>query len=126
MRLVTDLIRGKSVPHARAALSFLPKKSGPVIGKLLDSAVANAQNRGVEMSDLYVKTITVDKGVTMRRFRPFGRGRSGAINKTMSIVKLELGFKGGATKFPEVAKATKKPTTGVSGAKKITRKVAKK
>ena len=93
VRLVADLIRGKSVSRARAALTFLPKKSGPVIVKLLDSAVANAAQAGKETGDLYVKTITVDKGATMRRSRPFGRGRSGSIRKTMSIVKLELGTK---------------------------------
>ena len=93
VRLVANLIRGKSVSHARAALSFLPKKSGPAIVKLLDSAVANASQKGAESDSLYVKTISVDKGATMRRFRPFGRGRSGAIHKTMSIVKLELGTK---------------------------------
>jgi len=96
VRLVADLIRGKSVSHARAALTFLPKKSGPTIVKLIDSAVANAANKGMETGDLYVKTITVDKGATMRRFRPFGRGRSGSIRKTMSIVRLELGAKAGA------------------------------
>lgn len=91
VRLVADLIRGKSVPHARAALSFLPKKSAPTIGKLLDSAVANARQAGLETDALYVKTITVDKGTVMRRFRPFGRGRSGALHKEMSHIKLELG-----------------------------------
>lgn len=103
VRLVADLIRGKSIPHARAALSFLPKKSGPSIVKLLDSAVANAGQKGVETGDLYVKTITVDKGASMRRFRPFARGRSGAIRKTMSIVRLELGTKAGA-KAPTVTR----------------------
>lgn len=93
VRLVADLIRGKSVPVARAALSFLPKKSAPTIGKLLDSAIANARQTGLDTEALYVKTITVDKGTVMRRSRPFGRGRSGALHKEMSHVKLELGVK---------------------------------
>ena len=91
VRLVADLIRGKSVPAARAALLYLPKKSSPAISKLLDSAVANARQTGAEAADLFVKKITVDKGLVMRRARPFGRGRSGSIRKTMSIVFLELG-----------------------------------
>ena len=124
VRLVADLIRGKSVSHARAALTFLPKKSGPAIVKLLDSAVANAANKGMETNDLYVKTITVDKGATMRRFRPFGRGRSGALHKTMSIVKLELGTKGGA-KAPTVAKAAKK-VAAEKPAKPVAKKAVKK
>jgi large subunit ribosomal protein L22 len=91
VRLVANLIRGKSVPAARAALSFLPKKSAPAMGKLLDSAVANARTSGASVDELFIKTITVDKGAVMKRFRPFGRGRSGRLHKTMSIVKLELG-----------------------------------
>lgn len=98
VRLVANLIRGKSVTAARAALLYLPQKSGPAIGKLLDSAVANARQNGVEPEMLFVKTITVDKGTVMRRFRPFARGRSGAQRKTMSIIKLELATKGDVKK----------------------------
>src|SRR3989344_4794490 len=90
VRLVADLIRGKSVSAARAALLYLPKKSSPAISKLLDSAVANARATGAPPENLFVKTITVDKGAVLKRARPFGRGRSGTIRKTMSIVALEL------------------------------------
>src|SRR5438552_75510 len=85
VRLVADLIRGKSVPAARAALRYLPKKSSPAISKLLDSAVANARSRGASAEQLFVKTVTVNKGAVMRRSRPFARGRAGAVRKTMSI-----------------------------------------
>lgn len=91
VRLVANLIRGKSVSAARAALLYLPKKSSPAIGKLLDSAVSNAGASGVSVENLFVKTITVNKGLVMRRARPFARGRSGSLRKTMSIVFLELG-----------------------------------
>ena len=91
VRLVADLIRGKSIAQARAALLYLPKKSSPALGKLLDSAVANASSRGASVDNLFVKTITVNKGAVMRRARPFGRGRSGTLRKTMSIISLELG-----------------------------------
>src|SRR3990167_378719 len=84
VRLVADLIRGKSVAEAQRALAFLPKKSSPAIGKLLDSAVSNARDRGVQTGGLYVKKITVDKGAVMRRYRPFARGRAGSVRKTMS------------------------------------------
>ncbi len=93
VRLVADLIRGKSVPAARAALLYLPKKSSPAISKLLDSAVANARARGETPENLFVRTITVNKGAVLRRARPFARGRSGSVRKTMSIVALELGMK---------------------------------
>ena len=95
VRLVADMIRGKSVPAARAALLFLPKKSAPTISKLLDSAVANS---GVTPDTLYIKSIAVNKGAIMKRARPFARGRAGTIRKTMSIVTLELGTNAPAKK----------------------------
>ncbi|OGG51914.1 50S ribosomal protein L22 [Candidatus Kaiserbacteria bacterium RIFCSPHIGHO2_02_FULL_54_11b] len=116
VRLVADLIRGKSVGAARAALLYLPKKSSPAIGKLLDSAVANASSRGSAVEDLFVKTITVNKGIVMRRARPFGRGRSGSLRKTMSIVFLELGVSAKAVK-PAKARAAKKTTKKAAAAK---------
>ncbi len=115
VRLVADLIRGKSVAQARAALLYLPKKSSPALGKLLDSAVANASSAGNSVENLFVKTITVNKGLVMRRARPFGRGRSGSLRKTMSIVFLELGT--GAGKGAKKAKAP--------AAKKVAAKKAK-
>ena len=93
VRLVADLIRGKSVPMARVALSFLPKKSGPAIAKLLESAVSNARfsNDSVDIDALFVTKLTVDKGMTLKRVRQFKQGRAGRIHKIMSIVNLELG-----------------------------------
>src|SRR5580704_15284105 len=91
VRLIADVIRGKSIEKARSALLFMPQKSSPAITKLLDSAVANARTAGVDEESLFVKTIAVNKGLVMRRARPFARGRSGSIRKTMSIITLELG-----------------------------------
>jgi len=91
VRLVADLIRGRSVVEARAALRFLPKKSSPAIAKLLESAASNARSAGFSPENLFIKSITVDKGSVLKRARPFARGRSGSIRKTMSIVHLELG-----------------------------------
>jgi large subunit ribosomal protein L22 len=101
VRLVADMIRGKSVPAARAALLFLPKKSSPAISKLLESAVANS---GATPDSLFVKSIAVNKGTVMKRGRPFSRGRSGTIQKAMSIVTLELGTGASATKKPRAKK----------------------
>ena len=117
VRLVADLIRGKSVSAARAALLYLPKKSSPAIGKLLDSAIANAGVQGASAENLFVKTITVDKGLVMRRGRPFARGRSGTIRKTMSIVRLELGTSQKAANSKQ--KAVKKQRTNKSDSKKL-------
>ena len=109
VRLVADLIRGKSVTAARAALTYLPKKSSPAISKLLDSAVANARAVGNSAENLFVKTITVNKGAVMRRSRPFARGRAGSVRKTMSIVALELA---------QMQNAKSKDQTGKKKAKK--------
>lgn len=89
-RLVADLIRGKTVPQARTALSFLLQKSSNAFKKLLESAVANARNSGNSPEDLMVKHVSVDKGAVLRRARPFGRGRSGTLRKTHSILRIEL------------------------------------
>ncbi len=104
VRLVADMIRGKSVEAAKIALSFMPKKSSPAIEKLLDSAVANARSQGVSTEGLVVSKITVDKGVVMRRLRPFARGRGGRIHKEMSIINLELASSVPAKKKRAVAK----------------------
>ena len=111
VRLVADLIRGKSVSQAKVALAFLLKKSSPAIEKLLDSAVANARSRGVSVGDLYLKKITVDKGSVLRRVRPFARGRSGSLRKTMSIVFLELGIAEKAQGTRHKAKVKSRKTT---------------
>jgi large subunit ribosomal protein L22 len=118
VRLVADLIRGKSVAQAKAALSFLPKKSSPAIEKLLDSAVSNARQVGESAENLFVKTIQVNKGVAMRRFKPMARGRAARYQKTMSIISLELGALGAAAKSGVSKKSTKK-VTKKSSAKKL-------
>lgn len=117
VRLVANLIRGKSVPQARQALSFLDKKSSPAVLKLLDSAVANARQVGVSPEDLFVKTIQVNKGQVLRRFMPRARGRAARYAKTMSIISIELG----TNAAPAAKKAPKKVA-----AKKAVKKAAKK
>jgi len=108
VRLVADLIRGKSVARAKEALMFLPKKSSPAIEKLLDSAVSNARNAGQNIDNLFVKTIQVNKGIAMRRFKPMARGRAAQYRKTMSIISLELGtLSVAAPKKKAAKKATK-------------------
>lgn len=110
VRLIADLIRGKTVPQAQASLLFLDKKSVPAIKKLLDSAISNARNSGAPVDNLFIKNISVDKGAVLMRTRPFSRGRAGKIRKTMSIVKIELAAADKATK--NNVRKTKSPATG--------------
>ncbi len=134
VRLVADLIRGKSIPAARQALAYLSKKSSPVMLKLLNSAVSNAvQNNGAEVDSLFVKAIAVNKGQVMRRFMPKARGRAARYAKTFSIVTLELGAHGQAPSVPakkskkvaEVTAEEKPKAAKKSAAKKSAKKAAK-
>lgn len=116
VRLVADLIRGKSVPQAKAALAFLPKKSSPAMEKLLASAVSNARQAGQSEENLFVKTIQVNKGIAMRRFKPMARGRASRYQKTMSHISLELGTLSAAPK--KVARKAAKSVRPAKAAKK--------
>jgi len=94
VRLVADLVKGKKVGTAFVELEFLSKRASDPIRGLIKSAVANAkQNDGIEAEDLIVKSITVDKGRVLKRFRPVSRGRAFQIQKKMSHVEVTLAVK---------------------------------
>src|SRR3989344_1917174 len=82
--LVARMIRGKKVSVAKQQLAFLPKRAAPAIAKLLESVVANARAAGASPEELFIKTITVNKGKMQKRPRPFARGRSGVIRNWKS------------------------------------------
>lgn len=98
-RLVADLIRGKKVSEARAILQFTRKASAPIIKKVLDSAVANAENRAAEKREridtdgMIVTRIEVGESRTLKRFKPASRGRALPIRKRHSHIQLEIGDK---------------------------------
>ena len=110
VRLIADLIRGKSIDQALAVLKFMPQKSSPAIEKLLNSAVSNARSAGLPVDNLFVKAIAVNKGSVLRRFNPMSRGRANSFNRTMSIVTLELGASAVKASAPKKKTSTKKPT----------------
>ena len=87
VRLVTDLVKGKSAVQAQAILSLLIKRGALPIKKLLDSAIANS---GIEASKLMVKSARVDKGVVAKRWMPRAMGRAFPIHKHTSKVIIEL------------------------------------
>ncbi len=75
-RLMANEIRGLPVAHAMAVLSLSPKKGARLIGKVLKSAISNAeQNHGLDVDELVVASVRVDAGGTLKRFRPKGMGR---------------------------------------------------
>ena len=87
VRIVADLIRGKSIGEAFAILQHTPKVASEVIEKVLKSAVANAEhNYDMNVDSLYVSTIYVDQGPTMKRIHPRSRGQAFKILKRSSHV----------------------------------------
>ena len=91
VRLVADLVRGKRVEEALTILKFLPKKSGRLINKTLRSAVANAENmQTIDVDTLVIKTIQVDEGPKLKRWRPRAMGRATRILKRTSHITMVL------------------------------------
>jgi ribosomal protein L22 len=90
-RLVCDHIRGKSVGEARAILATAPRAVARDWSKLLESAIANAENNHELVGeDLYVKAIHADEGPTIKRFRPRAMGRATRIRKRTSHLTILL------------------------------------
>lgn len=93
VRLVAGLVKGKSVAGAIAELSFLPKRAAIPLKKLLLSAVSNAKQNGMEMENLFIKELRVDKGLTLKRMMPAAMGTGHRINKRASHLNLLLAEK---------------------------------
>lgn len=96
-RLIIDLIRGKMVNEALAILDFSPKYVSPLVKKVLNSAVSNAmkiaenKNSKIDVDKLFVKSVTVDEGPTLKRYMPRAMGRATLIRKRTSHIKIILG-----------------------------------
>ena len=90
VRLIADLIRGKSVERALALLATLPKRGAGPMESLLKSAVANAK---VPSGELFVSGIQVNGGIVFKRQMPRARGRASLIRKKTSHITLALGRK---------------------------------
>jgi len=91
VRLVADLIRGKSAEEAQAILSFLNKKSAEMILKLIRQALVSAKNNfQLVENNLYISKITVDEGPKYKRWRARSRGRADMIKKRTSNITLVL------------------------------------
>jgi ribosomal protein L22 len=90
-RLVCDHIRGKTVAEARAILAHTPRAVARDWSKLLESAIANAENNhDLVGEDLYVKAVHADEGPTIKRFRPRALGRATRIRKRTSHLTILL------------------------------------
>ena len=90
--IIADQIRGKPVEKALNLLTFSPKKSAAIVKKVLESAIANAEhNDGADIDELKVKTIHVEKGASLRRFRARAKGRGAKIEKQTCHIYVTVG-----------------------------------
>ena len=91
VKIVADLIRGKSVDEALAIVKFTPKASSDIIEKLLKSAMANAENNhGLKHEKLYISEIYANQGPTLKRIRPAAKGSAVRIRKRTSHITIVL------------------------------------
>ena len=91
VRLVADQIRGMDVENALDVLTFSPKKAAQIIKKVLESAIANAENNdGADVDELKVSTIYIDEGITMKRIRPRAKGRADRILKRSCHITVKV------------------------------------
>ena len=90
VRRSIDMIRGRHVEDARRVLRFSQLGPNPIVLKVLDSAVANAEQRNAIPENLYVAAAWVDEGPTLKRFRPRAYGRATKIRKRTSHLTVEV------------------------------------
>lgn len=94
VRIVIDLIRGKSVADALAILKFTPKRGAVLVDKVLKSAIANAENNfDMDTENLYVSKCFVDQGPTFKRIHPRSRGQAFGILKHTSHITVVVSEK---------------------------------
>jgi len=94
VRLIADAVRGKGLAEALKTLEFMPKKSAKVLHKLLSSALSNDNQSDPESAlagNYYIKTLMVDEGPRLRRFRPKAKGKADRFYRRSSHVTVELG-----------------------------------
>ncbi|MCP3678119.1 MAG: 50S ribosomal protein L22 [Deltaproteobacteria bacterium] len=90
-RLAVNLVRGTNVEDAITILKLTDKASARAVSKVLQSALANAENTGnMDVDSLYVKKAFVDQGPTLKRMRPRAQGRANVIRKRSSHITIVL------------------------------------
>jgi large subunit ribosomal protein L22 len=90
-RLVADQVRGMPVEEALNLLEFSPKKAAHLVKKILDSAIANAENNeGADVDELTISSIYVDEGMTMKRLSPRAKGRADRILKRSCHITVKV------------------------------------
>ena len=91
VKIVADLMRGKSVEEASRIVKFAPKASAEILEKLLNSAIANAENNHfMNRANLYVAEIYANQGPTLKRIRPAAKGSAVRIRKRTSHITIKV------------------------------------
>ena len=90
VKIVLNLIRNKPCEEAMAILKYTPKAACEPLYKLLKSAMANAENKNMDVTRLYVAACSVDQGATLKRIRARDKGRAYRINKKTSHINITL------------------------------------
>jgi large subunit ribosomal protein L22 len=107
-RRVVDLIRGLPAREAQAVLAFAPQGASEPVGKVLASAMANAEhNNQLDPDTLWVREAYVDEGPTLKRFRPRAQGRAYRIRKRSSHITVVV-----ESRTPSVRGGTRRTTKG--------------
>lgn len=90
-RLVADQIRGLPIARAINILTFSPKKAAFIMKKVVESAIANAEhNNGIDIDELKVKAVIVDKATSLKRFTARAKGRGNKIEKQTCHITVTL------------------------------------
>ncbi len=111
VRAITNLLKGKDVVYALNQMEFLMKRPVLPLIKLLNSAIANAENNFSMVKDnLYIKEFLVDEGIKLKRYRPKAQGRAGEIQKKTRKVRLVLDEKVAGLKRQASEKKVQKET----------------
>ena len=106
-RLVADQVRGKPVEEALSVLEFSNKKAAAIVRKVLNSAIANAENNeGADVDELRISTIYVDEGFTMKRLSPRAKGRGDRIFKRTCHITVKVADKRELRRRPDGSEGT--------------------
>jgi large subunit ribosomal protein L22 len=90
MRVLADVVRGMPVEQALTTLAFQPRAGAPILKKVIDSAVANADSRKMDLDSLVVADVQIDKAGIMKRFLPRAHGRATPFKKQLAHVHVKL------------------------------------
>jgi len=119
LNLLAQLIRGKSAAQALIDLEFARRRMSVEVKKVLESAIANAENNhGLDVDRLYVKEATVGRTLTLKRFHARGRGKSAGVEKPFSNITIFVKERAAGEEPKKGKKAAKKDAAIAASGKK--------